>query len=129
VMLKSAGETASLRKISISLSQSLSKCMTWAFWWMGSDIDPVADNQDINVVLNTDFISNMMGTDTIRELVAAYSARVLSKQQLFKRFQEGEIIDQDVTFEDEEALIKGDTTLQEMFGGGMVPDVDPDDGA
>lgn len=120
--IRSAAEKSVLAQIADSCSSTTVKCLKWALWWTGTGDDP--ENIDgINYQLNTDFVSSRMGWQDLKELVSAWQQKAFSKKTLFNNLKKGEIIDEETTFEDEEAQIS--EGVLELPDGSTVGDLPP----
>ena len=67
--------------------------------------------QPVTIKLNTDYLPTKMTPQELQALVQAWQAGGISPQTLFNNLKQGEIIAQEVTFEDEQAQISEATPV------------------
>jgi hypothetical protein len=120
--MRSSGEKSVLAQIADSCSNSIIKCLYWCAWWSGIGDGP-ENLEGITYQLNTDFISNRLGWQDLTALVAAWQQKALSKRTLFNNLKKGEIVDDNTTFETEEAEIN--EGVLELPDGTSVGDLPP----
>ncbi len=92
------GEESILSAISQTISIGLTNVMTWFADWAGA-------SGTVKIQLNRDFYPVGMTPQMLTALLAGWQQGAYSAQTLFDNLQQSEIIDADVTFEDEEARI------------------------
>ena len=92
------GETSILSAVAQVMSLALTKALTIFAEWAGA-----TGNVDFDI--NRDFFPVPMDAPTLQALVASWQAGAISAQVLFENLQEGEIINSDATFEQEQAKI------------------------
>ena len=92
-----AMRTSSERSIIISIadtcSRGIKKALEIMAMWAG-------DNTEVQFALNTDYNLTTLDSATLRELVSAWQLGALSERELFINLQKGELIGEDVSFED-----------------------------
>jgi len=66
------------------------------------------DGSDIGVVPNKDFLPATVTAAEIRELVQAWMNDAISKETMYKALQDGGIAENEVTFEEDQALIQAE---------------------
>ena len=79
-------------------------------WSIGSTIA-----EDIKVQINTDYDISTMSPQELTTLVSAWQSGAITKRILFKNMKEGEIIDNEITFEEmeEEIALEKEQQLKE----------------
>jgi hypothetical protein len=95
--LRSSGEFSVLAQLAGHVGKVVSRACTFMHDWGGRG--PV----DIN--LNTDYLPQTMTPQELQALVAAWQSGAISSNTLFHNLKAGEIIAQNVEFEDEQTLI------------------------
>lgn len=95
-----AGESSILSSIAQTISIGLTEAL-----WIFSEWAGVEPTEDMGIELNRDFIPTEMDAQTLTALVSAWMSGAISLQTLFENLQAGEIIGQDVSYEDEQARI------------------------
>ena len=91
-----------------SYCNKVSDCMTRATkeyleWIINADI-----TSDFDIHINTDYNLEQMDSSTLTALVSAWQTGGISKRTLFNNLKEGEIINADKTFEEEQQEIEED---------------------
>lgn len=96
------GEESTLSSIAQALSLGMTKALKWFCSWAG-----VMDTEGVLVELNRNFFPKPMTPAMLSALLAGWQqgAPGLSDQGLFEQLQEGEIVREDVTLEEEQARI------------------------
>lgn len=92
VGLKHSGEQSVLASLSISVSQGLTKALTWYAKWSGS-----AEKAECK--LNRDFLPVEIDATTLTALVSAWQQGALSEPELFELLKKGDKIEADKTLE------------------------------
>jgi hypothetical protein len=106
--IRQGGESAVLQTITNSVGQQLTRAVQIAFWWSSVDIelDPFnIDDDEVNFILNSDFISAKMASQDVVNLTQAWIAGGISRRTLTHNLEQGEILPPGVSPEDEDALI------------------------
>lgn len=93
-----AGETSILASIAQTISIGLSEALSIFSEWAGVD-------GEASIKLNTDFIPVGLDPQQLTALVSAWMSGAISLQTLFENLQQGEIIGQDITYEEEQSRI------------------------
>lgn len=110
------GEESLLAAIATSISQGLTAAVVWFCEWAGSaDIEAKID-------INKDFYPVPMGATTLTALVSAWQMGAISKETLFENLKQGQIIDDDDEFEEEEQKIQDGYIGAPAASGGIVED-------
>ena len=89
-----SSENSVLASIAQSISVGLTHVMEWLRDW--SNV-----TGDVNVELNRDFIPNSMTAQDVDSLVKSWQSGAISHETLFDNLVAGDIIAQDVSFDDE----------------------------
>lgn len=90
------GEESFLSAIAQTVSKGLTQAINWFAMWQNADGENKYD-------INRDFVPTKMDAQTLTALVGAWQMGAFSKETLFNNLKNGEIIDDSVTFEEEEA--------------------------
>lgn len=92
---KRGGENSVLASIAASVEQQIRKALVFMMEWAGISGEPVFE-------LNKDYVPVSMSAQELKELVAANQAGAISDRTLFECLQQGEIISEGLTFEEEQ---------------------------
>tara|TARA_R110000772_G_C13310282_1_gene440270 strand:+ start:6143 stop:7873 length:1731 start_codon:yes stop_codon:yes gene_type:complete len=95
---RSAGEQSQLAGAAKIVSMALTQALTLLMEWNGSA-------GETKYQLNDDFMPAGLSAQDLGALVGAWQAGSFSSETLFENLKRGEIIDQKITFEDEQARI------------------------
>jgi len=95
--IRSSGEFSILAQLSDRVSKVLSRACSFMHLWAGL--------QDVSVRLNTDYLPARLTPQEIQSLISAWQAGGISSNVLFDNLKQGEIINSDITFEEEQARI------------------------
>lgn len=106
------GEESMLAGAAQAISLALSIALAWFSDWAGAAGKATLE-------LNRDFYPAPMTPQEVTALVAAWQSGAISKESLFENLQQGEIISQDVTFEEEETRIA--SSAPELGVSGIDP--------
>lgn len=96
--IRQSGEVSALAAMANTVSQGLTRVYAWLAEWAGMP-------GDVRCTLNTDYMVQGLSAQEITALVGAWQSGAISQNTLFYNLQQGEVIEQGVTFEDEEARI------------------------
>lgn len=96
---KKASETSVLANIARSVSKSMTKALQFVADWGG-----IAEQ--INFELNRDYLIMRLQAADITAIVAAWQGGAISSRTKFNAFKAGELIEETVTFDDEEEEIQ-----------------------
>jgi hypothetical protein len=109
IELRQSGENSILGNIAFNASASLTHVLHWAWWWNSTEAmpDDVTDDQ-VLIVLNTDFSTKGLASQDIQAIVAAWQAGAISRDTMTDLFRRGEVLPEGRTTEEEEKLIEGD---------------------
>jgi hypothetical protein len=109
IELRQSGENSILGNIAFNASASLTHVLHWAWWWNSTEAmpDDVTDEQ-VLIVLNTDFSTKGLASQDIQAIVAAWQAGAISRDTMTDLFRRGEVLPEGRTTEEEEKLIAED---------------------
>lgn len=109
--IKRKGEESMLASVAQAISLGLTQALKWFTEFAGHD------SSNVKFVLNRDFYPAPMTPAELSGLVMAWQQGAISEQTLFAKLQQGEIIDRDTTFEEEQAriLAKQQQMLQQQI--------------
>lgn len=94
-----AGENSVLASIAQSISIGLTHCLEWMANWAGYE-------PEVSIRLNKDYLPNSMTYQDVQALVQSWQAGAISHETLFDNLVKGEIIREDVSFDDEKERIE-----------------------
>jgi len=116
-----AGESAVVEAAANATSQCITNALRFQATWGGISTVKKAEregeqDQELLYWLNTKLVSSKLTPDEIRALLDAWLKGALSKQQLFERLQEGEVVNPELTFENHEEQLaeEAEETLEEL---------------
>lgn len=98
VEMRTGHETSMLADIAHTLTQGMTTVLGWLRDWQGAQ-------GDATVAINTDYVVSQLSPQDITALVGAWQSGAISKQTLFWNLQQGEVVEDEVDFETEEARI------------------------
>jgi hypothetical protein len=111
VARRQSGEQSVLACMAQTASDGLTKALQWLADWQGI-------KATVKIDLNRDFLPMPMDAPTLTAMVSAWQSGAISKETLFDNLQQGELVDPDVTFDDEEARINANPASMPTLGGG-----------
>jgi len=114
--MRTAGETSVLSSIATATSRAMT-----ALLGMFADFHGVTEK--VTYTVNKDFLPAGMTPQVFAQLLAAVQAGRMSQQTFFWNLQQGEIIPEGVTFEDEQARIEASAPM--LPAPAPEPDADP----
>lgn len=96
------GEQSMLSSVSISISLGITKALKWFTEWAG------ADSSDVLFEINRDFYPPGMTPQMLTALIGGWQAGTpgLSDQGIFTILKDAELVDEDVTLDEEQARIQ-----------------------
>lgn len=100
VAIHRKGEESMLAAAAQAISLGVERALEWFAYWAGA-----AEGAEVTFELNRDFYPAPMTPQMLAALVAGWQAGAYSDQTLFENLQQGEIISQDATLEEEQARI------------------------
>lgn len=121
VAVRSAAESSALANITVANTQSLSRVLRWAAWWMGTEATPEDIGENAQTELNTEFTVTSLPADQIMALLSLWQASAIDQETLFYKLQQGEIIAPGTDLETMRTNIEANPPA--MPGG--LPPVDP----
>lgn len=95
---RQVGEESILSAMAQNISRAITQALRWYADWKGS-------TEEVVFEINRAFLPANMDAATLTALMAAWVQGGISKETLFNKLQQGEIIGDNVTFEEEEAKI------------------------
>lgn len=101
--MRAASQTATLTSIAQTTAAGLERALRNLAVWMGEDPERVI------VTPNLDFFGRSMSAQELTALVAAWQDGAISHPALFKKLQEGGVLDEETQYADEEAAITSAT--------------------
>lgn len=109
--LRAASQTATLTSIAQTSAAGLERALRNIAIWIGEDPEKV------RVTPNLEFFDRSISAQDVQALVAAWQAGAMSHRALFDKLQQGGVIHEDRSYEDEEAEISdGDVGLSSFVG-------------
>lgn len=96
---KRSGENSVLAACAGSCSRSLTQALQFMALWAG------ADPKDATIELNKDYFDVQLTAEQINALVASWQKGAISKKTMFHNFKQGELVPENVSFEEEEERI------------------------
>jgi hypothetical protein len=90
-----SAENAVLASLAHSASSALTKTLQWLALWAR------ANEKEVSVTLNTDFMPKEMDSNMFRELTNAYLTGAISYTEYFYKLKEGEVIREATTIDEE----------------------------
>ena len=100
--MRTSGERAIIISIADTCSRGIKKALEIMAMWSN-------DNGAVEFKLNTDYNLTTMDAQTLTALVTSWQMGALSERELFINMQKGELIGEDVTFEDHQGEIEAST--------------------
>ena len=97
--MRTSGERAIIISIADTCSRGIKKALEIMAMWAN-------DNGTVEFKLNTDYNLSTMDAQTLTSMVSAWQMGALSERELFINLQKGELIGEDVIFEDHQGEIE-----------------------
>lgn len=94
MQMKTAGYRATIMQIANTASRGITQALKIIAEWEGQNPD------EVKLELNTDYNLSEMDAQTITALVTAWQTGAIRQEDMFKKFQKGEIIESDISFDD-----------------------------
>lgn len=94
--IRRGGENSVLAALAQGVSQGMTRALTLLAAWAGAP-------GKVSFALNRDYLPIAMTAQELKAHVAAWQAGALSEQSLFEALQQGEVIAEDLTYEEEAA--------------------------
>ena len=126
VKMHRAGENSVIATFANSVSNVFENILVdYLSWCSNTEVNP----EDVKVHINTDYDISKMSTQELTALVALWQNGGISKRAMFNNLKEGEIVENEITFEDmekeildekEQTLIDNLAVQQELGNGETV---------
>lgn len=111
--LRAASQTATLTSIAQTTAAGLERALRNIAIWTGQDPEKVI------VTPNLEFFDRSISAQEIQALVAAWQAGAMSHKALFDRLQQGGVIHEDRSYEEEgKDILDGDVDSDPLVGSG-----------
>lgn len=94
MQMKTAGYRATIMQIANTASRAITQALKIIAEWENQNPD------EVKLELNTDYNLSEMDAQTITALVTAWQTGAIRKEDMFHKFQKGEIIESGISFED-----------------------------
>lgn len=94
MQMKTAGYRATIMQIANTASRAITQALKIIAEWEGQNPD------EVKLELNTDYNLSEMDAQTITALVTAWQTGAIRKEDMFLKFQKGEIVESGISFED-----------------------------
>jgi hypothetical protein len=106
IELRQTGEHSILGNIALSVSNSLSQVLRWAYWWNSTEETPDdVSAEQVTIELNTDYSDKGLTSQDLQAIVGAWQAGAISRDTMLDLFRRGEVLPESRTSEEETALI------------------------
>jgi hypothetical protein len=107
IELRQSGEYSILGSVALSVSESLTQVLRWAYWWNSTEAfpDDLTETQ-VLMQLNTDFSTKGLASQDLQAIVAAWQSGAISQDTMHELFRRGEILPEGRTSEEERSLIE-----------------------
>ena len=107
IELRQSGEYSILGSVALSVSESLTQVLRWAYWWNSTEEFPDDLTEDqVLMQLNTDFSTKGLASQDVQAIVAAWQAGAISRDSMHELFRRGEVLPEGRTNEEEAELIR-----------------------
>lgn len=123
VKMHRAGENSVIATFANAVSKVFEAILVdYLSWCSNTEVNP----DEVKVHINTDYDTAKMSTQELTALVALWQNGGISKRAMFNNLKEGEIIENEITFEDmeteildeREQAVKDNLSLQQTVGNG-----------
>lgn len=101
VAMRHAGESSILAAIAVAVSEGLTKALRTFAQWAGVTVT----DENIKFEINRDFMPFAITPQALTALLSAVQAGKLSHEAFFDLLKRGDLVDSELTFEDEQARI------------------------
>jgi hypothetical protein len=120
IELRQTGEHSILGNIALSVSESLSQVMRWAYWWNSTEENPEdVSEEQVALELNTDFSSKGLTSQDLQAIVGAWQAGAISRETMLDLFRRGEVLPESRSAEEEEQMIEQARRTRRGFDEGL----------
>lgn len=100
MQMKTAGYRATIMQIANTASRGITQALKIIAEWENQNPD------EVKLELNTDYNLSEMDAQTITALVTAWQTGAIRKEDMFLKFQKGEIIESGLSFEDYNSILE-----------------------
>jgi hypothetical protein len=108
IELRQTAENSALGVIAISVGQSLTSVLRWAYWWHSTEAAPESIGPDVVLVeLNQDFNPRALAGDELVAVVSAWQAGAISRETMMDLLRRGEVLPPGRSNEEEARLAAG----------------------
>jgi hypothetical protein len=108
IELRQTAENSALGVIAISVGQSLTSVLRWAYWWHSTETAPENIGPDVVLVeLNQDFNPRALAGDELVAVVSAWQAGAISRETMMDLLRRGEVLPPGRSNEEEARLAAG----------------------
>jgi hypothetical protein len=108
IELRQTAENSALGVIAISVGQSLTSVLRWAYWWHSTEAAPEAIGPDVVLVeLNQDFNPRALAGEELVAVVSAWQAGAISRETMMDLLRRGEVLPPGRSNEEEARLAAG----------------------
>jgi len=108
--MRTAQETSVLADVANSVGKAFTQVLQWVAQWSGV-------SGDVSCSLSTDYVVTRMTGQDLSALMGMWQAGGISRQTLFWNLQQGELVQQGRTLEDEVADIESEAPALGMMSG------------
>jgi hypothetical protein len=113
IKLRLGNQTSTLKTIAMTSAAGLERALKNVATWMGESPDKVS------VKPNLDFFDHALSPQEITAIVAGWQAKAYPRRVMFDRFQKGELISQDETFDTYSDALDAESEEQRLTGNAM----------
>jgi hypothetical protein len=115
VKLRQSGERSVLARVSLAVSEGLTRDLRLCAWFLGENED------EPKAALNTDFGTEGLTGDQLRSLMEAVINGLMSYSTFFWNLERGELIPEGVDVEEESTLIEAGTPKPPLMPRAQLP--------
>ena len=106
IELRQSGEHSILSNIALSVSESVTQILRWAYWWNSTEATPEdVTTEQVTFELNTDFSTKGLSAQEIQSIVGAWQAGAISRDTMTDLFRRGEVLPEGRTNQEEVKLV------------------------
>ncbi len=117
IELRQSGEHSILSNIALSVSESVSQILRWAYWWNSTEESPDdVTTEQVTVELNTDFSTKGLSAQEIQSIVSAWQAGAISRDTMTDLFRRGEVLPDGRTNAEEVNLLVASPGVPALHG-------------
>lgn len=122
VAMRHSGENSILAAIAVAVSEGLTKALRCFAEWAG-----IKSNAEIKFEINRDFMPFPLSPQALTALLGAVQAGKLSHEAFFDLLKRGDLVDNDLKFEDEQARIDAAPPIPQPIAGAPGGEDDNED--